>query len=77
MDALSKVQTTGEEISTKIEDPSLNGCEAEHEPVSTPEFNPDWRFYLAFTTLAIVALAVSNSSCNLQLFPSFWHPLFS
>jgi hypothetical protein len=46
----------GDEITSK-EEPGTADQSLE-ENASGPEFNPNWRFYLAFASLAVVTLAV-------------------
>jgi hypothetical protein len=47
---------SGDEITPTKE--SETTLQKDQENASSPEFNPNWRFYLAFATLAVVTLAV-------------------
>jgi hypothetical protein len=55
----------GDEI-TAIEKPGT-APQSDAENRASLEFNPDWRFYLAFSTLAVVTLAVRIFSCYASL----------
>jgi hypothetical protein len=53
---------SGNEITSK-EEPETAELSIE-ENASGPEFSPNWRFYLAFCSLAVVTLAVCIFSDN-------------
>jgi hypothetical protein len=55
----------GDEITATEELGTAPQSDAENRASS--EFNPDWRFYLAFSTLAVVTLAVRIISCYASL----------
>ncbi|PMD33262.1 MFS general substrate transporter [Hyaloscypha variabilis F] len=52
--------------STWKEEPQT-AAQSIEENTSVPEFNPNWRFYLAFCSLAVVTLAVSLDATSLSV----------
>jgi hypothetical protein len=56
---------SGDEITSKEE--LQTAAQSIEENTSVPEFNPNWRFYLAFCSLAVVTLAVCTFADYFQL----------
>jgi hypothetical protein len=52
-----ELSALGPDGKTSREEPEIV-VQADAEGRAIPEFNPNWRFYLAFSTLAVITLAV-------------------
>ncbi|KAH8799927.1 major facilitator superfamily domain-containing protein [Hyaloscypha sp. PMI_1271] len=59
------VDVSGNEITSKEEPETAE--QSIEENASGPEFNPNWRFYLAFCSLAVVTLAAALDATSLSV----------